>query len=214
MDDRASKMIRTMLSLQDEINQKINIHWRQAKNPWHRAIWTECAELIDHIGWKWWKKKESNIDQVKLEIIDIWHFGLSAVLEEKESMEAAALWLSGKMCTIEELEILPANELIERVEQFAFQVLATKKFDADCFANLMNGAGLSFTDLFDSYVNKNVLNKFRQDHGYAQGTYVKIWGNREDNEWLVDLAAGFDASDPLYAEQLYSALTECYEAKT
>ncbi|WP_215410253.1 dUTP diphosphatase [Janthinobacterium sp. JC611] len=210
---RTLEMLRTMLSLQEAINHKINIQWREARNPWYRAIWTECAELIDHIGWKWWKKKEPNLEQVKLEIIDIWHFGLSAVLEKHESVDAAVSALSAQMPQLEKAEAVSANELITLVEKLASKVLETKAFDVDSFAQLMSGAGLSLPDLFTSYVQKNVLNKFRQDHGYAQGTYLKIWDGREDNEWLVDLAVGIDSRDLQYSDLLYSALSECYKAK-
>ena len=34
----------------------------------------ECSELLDHYGWKWWKHQATDLDQVKLEIVDIWHF--------------------------------------------------------------------------------------------------------------------------------------------
>lgn len=34
-------------------------------------FWTECAELMDHIGWKWWKKQEIDIEQAQIELIDI-----------------------------------------------------------------------------------------------------------------------------------------------
>lgn len=26
-----------------------------------------------------------------------------------------------------------------------------------------------------------MLNQFRQDHGYKEGTYKKVWGGKEDN---------------------------------
>jgi hypothetical protein len=45
--------LESMLQLQDGINSKIRSDWRDANNAWFRAIWTECAELVDHIGWKW-----------------------------------------------------------------------------------------------------------------------------------------------------------------
>ena len=77
------EIIEEMLNLQDSINSVINPNWRDAKNPWYRAIWTECAELMDHIGWKWWKKQEIDIEQAQIELIDIWHFGLSDILQRK-----------------------------------------------------------------------------------------------------------------------------------
>ena len=41
--------------------------------------------------------------------------------------------------------------------------------------------GLKIVDLLKLYRAKNVLNAFRQKNGYKQGTYVKIWGEDEDN---------------------------------
>jgi len=71
------QQIITMLELQEAMNSKVNAEWRQANYEWYRAIWVECAELMDHYGWKWWKKQSLDTDQVVLELIDIWHFGLS-----------------------------------------------------------------------------------------------------------------------------------------
>ena len=37
---------------------------------------------MDHYGWKWWKKQSPDTEQVKLELVDIWHFGLSQLILE------------------------------------------------------------------------------------------------------------------------------------
>lgn len=74
--------LQSMLELQDSINSKIRPDWRDANNPWFRAIWTECAELVDHIGWKWWKHQSPDLSQVHLELVDIFHFGLSELLQQ------------------------------------------------------------------------------------------------------------------------------------
>ncbi|MCW1349087.1 dUTP diphosphatase, partial [Campylobacter jejuni] len=44
----------------------------------------ECAELIDSFAWKHWKNISSptNWENVRIEIVDIWHFILSLLLEE------------------------------------------------------------------------------------------------------------------------------------
>jgi len=41
--------------------------------------------------------------------------------------------------------------------------------------------GFGTEGLYKLYIGKNVLNTFRQDHGYKEGTYVKMWGGVEDN---------------------------------
>ena len=66
--------------------------------------------------------------------------------------------------------------------------------------------------LYRSYVGKNVLNFFRQDNGYKEGSYIKQWQGREDNEHLVELTKQLDTGSDDYAQDLYAALTERYQA--
>ncbi len=63
-----------------------------------------------------------------------------------------------------------------------------------------------------SYVGKNVLNFFRQDHGYQDGSYAKEWGGKEDNEHLVEVSRQLDAASPGFKDELYGALSERYRA--
>ncbi|HNE25939.1 MAG TPA: dUTP diphosphatase, partial [Pseudomonadales bacterium] len=79
--------ILTMLALQDSMNCKVHPQWREQGYEWHRAIWVECAELMDHYGWKWWKKQQPDFEQVQLELIDIFHFGLSSLLAKNYPVE-------------------------------------------------------------------------------------------------------------------------------
>ena len=74
----------------------------------------------------------------------------------------------------------------------------------------MLAAELDFDALYSAYISKNVLNFFRQDHGYQEGTYEKTWAGREDNEHLVELIEALDASADDFAEQVYSALAGRY----
>ena len=69
-----------MLTMQDAMNVRVHEQWRSQGFEWYRAIWVECAELLDHHGWKWWKKQSPDIEQVELELVDIWHFGMSQLL--------------------------------------------------------------------------------------------------------------------------------------
>jgi hypothetical protein len=64
--------------------------------------------------------------------------------------------------------------------------------------------------LYRHYVGKNVLNFFRQDHGYKDGTYQKQWHGREDNEHLMELLKELDSKVEAYAENLYAALKRRY----
>ena len=89
--------IKEMLNLQDKINEKVHADWKTQNFEWYRAIWVECAELLDHHGWKWWKKQRPNRDQMLLELIDIWHFGLSSLLVKNSNAEMITACLTKEL---------------------------------------------------------------------------------------------------------------------
>ncbi|MEY1594092.1 dUTP diphosphatase [Burkholderia sp. Bmkn7] len=202
-----------MLALQNGINNRINADWRAAGNPWYRAIWTECAELMDHVGWKWWKRQEPDMAQVHLELVDILHFGLSELLQLHGSVIAAA---SNSITAYEDYaRVRPvAAEVATRlslVETFASETLNSRSFDLRAFGQLAAAFELGEVSLFEKYVGKNILNTFRQDHGYRDGTYQKIWSGREDNEWLAEIASGIPKDASTFSEELYRQLSSKYE---
>jgi dimeric dUTPase (all-alpha-NTP-PPase superfamily) len=197
--------IQVMLDLQDAMNTRVHSDWRQQGFEWYRAIWIECAELMDHYGWKWWKKQTPDIDQVKLEVIDIWHFGLSMLLVNNTS----ATMIEEQLSSAFKKE--SANDFLESVELFAGDVLVSKTFSIEKFTCMLTASGMSFDELYTGYVGKNVLNFFRQDHGYKEGTYHKLWGGKEDNEHLVELVNTIDTSANDFKEKLYAALDSRYQ---
>jgi len=69
---------------------------------------------------------------------------------------------------------------------------------------------MDLNELFRQYVGKNTLNFFRQDHGYKDGSYIKMWHGEEDNEILAKLVNELDASAADFQQQLYNALKEKY----
>lgn len=197
----------TMLTLQNEMNMRVHPQWQSQGYPWYRAIWVESAELLDHHGWKWWKKQQLEREQVELELIDIWHFGLSDLLENAsaEGYEAVATSLAQQMSVP-----MTAGNFPSLLEAFTLSVLQTRRFDGERFAALLGAIGMPFERLFQGYVGKNVLNFFRQDHGYKDGSYIKIWHGREDNEHLVEVIAELDSRSESFREQLYMALERRY----
>ncbi len=199
--------ILTMLTLQDSMNTKVHSDWRTQGYDWYRAIWVECAELMDHYGWKWWKKQQPDWEQVKLELIDIWHFGLSDLLLQHTDADVLAQRLEEAL-----RETYIAQDFRIALESFVQVTLNQRAFDLAAFAHLMAAAELSFDELYRGYVGKNVLNFFRQDHGYKDGSYQKIWNGREDNEHLVELMAELDVQTPTFKDDLYAGLKARYAA--
>ena len=98
----------------------------------------------------------------------------------------------------------------ELLEDFTATTLTTKSFDLRKFRNLMVSVDMSMDDLYAQYIGKNVLNFFRQDHGYKEGSYHKLWGGKEDNEHLVEVLAKLDPSLDNFADSLYTELESRY----
>ena len=80
------------------------------------------------------------------------------------------------------------------------------------FANLMALLDMDFDSLYRGYVGKNVLNFFRQDHGYKEGSYVKVWNGREDNEHLVEVVNDLDSERADFRDEVYRGLASRYPA--
>ncbi|MBC6904885.1 dUTP diphosphatase [Saccharophagus sp. K07] len=196
----------TMLQMQDEMNTRVHPVWREQGYEWYRAIWVECAELMDHYGWKWWKKQSPDRDQVVLELIDIWHFGLSDLLKDGTPAEAIAEQLQQALSDTSD----SGTDFRLLVEAFAQQTLVTRRFDPVSFHKLLLSMDISVENLYRSYVGKNVLNFFRQDKGYKEGSYVKVWNGQEDNVHLVEILDSLDSNSPSYRDDVYVALLQRY----
>lgn len=203
----AQTQIKQMLSMQDAMNSRVSDTWRDNGYEWYRAIWVECAEMLDHHGWKWWKHQEIDVAQVQLELVDIFHFGLSLRLMTGASVEDITSDLANEL----------ANGSSESDFKLALEALASsavtnKAFNGTAFTDCMRLMNMDLDELFRQYVGKNTLNFFRQDHGYKDGSYIKIWHGKEDNEVLADAVKQLDSSAEDFQQQVYQALKDNYPA--
>lgn len=207
----------SMLEMQDSMNRKVNHDWVSANNNWYRAIQVEGVEAIEHHGWKWWKKQDCDMAQLRMELIDIWHFMLSAVIQNKHGNIALA-----KMEMMAELNlhqksvqfdnqyyVLAQMSLLAKLDLLV-GMAAARRTSLALFESLLLDCGMSWMDLFKQYVGKNVLNVFRQDHGYKTGTYIKIWDGREDNDHLVEVLDLVDLNSGGVRDALYQSLRARY----
>lgn len=197
--------ILAMLNMQHAMNSKVHTAWVEQHFEWYRAIWIECAELMDHHGWKWWKHQTPDIEQIKLELVDIWHFGMSLLIADTGVNKESARTIAAQF-----KEPVSFDGLLNGIEEFAQYTLQNKRFSVAMFAGLLKQIGLSFDDLYVIYISKNVLNFFRQDHGYKDGTYIKLWGGREDNEHLVEVVRMLDTNLESFKDDLYRSLQQRY----
>lgn len=216
--DTELQRLETMATLVAGHNENVQMRqgvpdWRTAGWEFYRAIWAECAELMDHIGWKWWKLQDYDEIQARLEVTDIWIFGLSDMLSRGNS--AQDLDDQGVVETLRLCQGVPPDvdtgTLLTVVEHLAKETLQAKAFQVRHFANLMLALPLSYEELYRLTVGKTVLNHFRQDYGYTSGEYTKLWNGLEDNEVLERaLEAVSDGGDEGFAVRLYNELATRY----
>ena len=211
----------TMLSHQMSMNAKVDPAWLAARYPYLRAVAIEGAEAIEHHGWKWWKKQEKDLPQLQMDLSDIWHFILSEILlrysgNVDASLAALMILLDSantqkiidfddQQYSIDELDLLTKLELL-----IALSVV--RRIELNLFQSIMSKCQIGWLDLYRQYVGKNVLNMFRQDHGYKDGSYQKIWNGREDNEYLVEIIDSLDPNQAKFKDQVYIALKSSYPA--
>ncbi|MEQ8514133.1 MAG: dUTP diphosphatase [Chromatocurvus sp.] len=196
----------TMLTMQDAMNARVHPDWHTQNFAWYRALWIECAELLDHYGYKWWKAQHADMPQVQMEVVDIWHFGLSALLVGNHDIPTLSAQLDAQIHahTIDESDLRLATETLAR------DTLISRTFPVPAFLDVMHASGLTLEVLYRAYVGKNVLNFFRQDNGYKEGSYRKEWQGREDNEHLHELLAVLDNTSSTFPDDLYAALAQRY----
>jgi dimeric dUTPase (all-alpha-NTP-PPase superfamily) len=206
-----------MLERQDAMNTQVNPTWLTASNNWMLAAMQEGAEAIDHHGWKWWKNQEPDLPQLQMELVDIWHFGLSKMLViEKGNVDSVI----NKLISDSESESImfdnyqyfyKAQDLLNNL-QLLTALAGADRFSIQLFLKIIEQSGMTTDDLYKLYIGKNVLNFFRQDNGYKEGTYMKIWLGLEDNVRLNRLLEETDPTSETFADDLYDALERTYES--
>lgn len=222
-----------MLELQQKLNDATNgLEWEKGvtkqgkKINWLRCIYMESAEMIDSFGWKHWKSIAQPTDyaNLQIEIVDVWHFVMSLVLEFTYKNGAENLEeLAERIFKTPEYQKLNSEltlafgdddllmKKIENVMRLSLIPVSPEMIGAiiEEFFELAHLGALNSTQLYRLYVGKNILNQFRQDHGYKEGSYIKIWNGLEDN---AVMKSAWEKNPDMTPEELYQALEEAYPA--
>ena len=217
-----------MLLLQQELNDATNgIGWEKGitkngkKIDWRRCTYLECAELIESYPWKHWKNIDDTPDyeNIKIETVDIWHFIMSQGLQEYKIENMGSIEnLAQHISQLENFSKFTNNtvpttkdyyEQIEAVELLIQSLFCEEPIEKtmNLFMDIAIIAGLNLHSLYQLYVGKNILNQFRQDHGYKEGNYIKIWHGKEDN---VTMQAILEKEANMTPKSLYNALEKAY----
>ncbi len=217
-----------MLKLQQQLNDATNGKgWENGitKNgkliDWKRCAYLECAELIESYPWKHWKNIDADPDfeNIKIEAVDIWHFIMSQALADYKTKELGTIEaLADNIVNLPNFDTfleptVPTEkdnyEQIETVEEMMRTLLcggSTEKLVMQ-FIDVAMQSGLNLDSLYKLYIGKNILNQFRQDHGYKEGSYIKEWNGEEDN---VTMQRILDETPAITPEALYKALEKYY----
>ena len=231
----SSDQLRHVCTLQDEANTAMSSeNWLETTDDtlwYYRAIVGELAECADHVGIKWWKDEhptpeilKSAKEQAQMEVIDVLHFAISAVLraihqggfnyEEFISLADCAeypdLETIGRFGEVPSYEELTVLDLIEQAQHIT---LSRGLLPLTYVYTLAEMLDLTSEDLYVAYVGKNLLNKFRTANGQREGTYLKIWDGVEDNEYLTSmLREGVAHNAKLSEAAILDALTVTYDS--
>lgn len=215
--------VQKLFQMQDTLNSYIHPEWKTQGFNWGLAIVDECMEIHGHLGWKWWKKgyqvglTDENRKQIQLEVIDILHF----VVSDWVCSASPEMFIKDINYTPVSIPVL-LNQIDSAI---ADAIDDSTSFWVDNFRELAHSVGLTKQQILETYTQKYVLNKFRQDHGYKTGEYVKEWeflnqltgsgAVREDNHWLEKVVIQLRQGNHSTTDEnlLYSELKALYNSR-
>ncbi len=224
--------LRQMLQMQQQLNDATGgIGWENGytnkgkRINWKRCIYLEAAELVDSYPWKHWKNIEAtpDYDNIKIEIVDIWHFVMSEALRDyKINQKGDIEKLTNDITKLVNYQqftesVKPINKDIYKqiawVENFIKTVFTSDDVLQliDAFFEMAYQLQINLDVLYRLYVGKNILNKFRQEHGYKEGTYIKQWNGLEDNVVMQEILENQPDVTP---EKLFALLEDAYRRVT
>ena len=186
------QLLMDVLDSQEALNCAIDPDWRAKRYPWRRAIWVECAELLESFPWKWWVKEgHPDLDNITIELVDIFHFLLSYYLElipnkEKLAEMLVAKWeLATQECPIhrDQETILQAIELLALESLTNVGSMLFFRFGMLCYL-----CGVDLPRLSRVYFGKNALNEVR---AILRNSYSRDWNGVEDNKVMLKALNNF-----------------------
>lgn len=191
-----------LLETQDTLNEKFVPDYKNkiSTRQYGIALFNEIAEFMESTpkfeNHKFWKPYlDDDIQNSKVEVIDILHFGLSIILKERERLEDHFEKLFQKkeyiLGSVEFFEIvgdlmIAINSLSNpEINKTSYSV---EKLFLTSFKKLLSlmlqYLNMSFDDLYEGYFKKVKLNEERINGGYMKGKYEKVKNGVEDNRKL------------------------------
>lgn len=216
IDLKGKIMFKEIVKLQHELNKQIDENYLDKKFSWESAIIVETGEFINSLGFKWWKHQEIDLDNAKIEAVDLLHFIISEELQYGYDLD-------GDLSDNVEYVVEHINYCFSNADSSTFEkdksleklaaLLVNSDFERLYILKLIfKKLNMSNSEVYLSYLVKNVLNQVRKDRGYKEGTYVKSWKGNEDNKIAFEIASNLD-NEVLNFDNLYDVLIEFYDSE-
>ncbi len=217
-----------MLKLQQQLNDETNgLNWENGitKNgkiiDWKRCIYLEAGELIDSYPWKHWKdiNAKPDYENIKIELVDIWHFIMSEALRVYKTKNLGSIEdIAYMIVNLSQFNNFNSDDIKDNLDIYQEMALVEEMiavlFCKDSIHELIksflitsSSLNLKLSELYRLYIGKNILNRFRQDNGYKDGTYIKIWNGEEDNAIMQNI---LDKHSDIKLNELYNKLEKLY----
>lgn len=221
------QMLSTMLKTQDALNTSLDPDWKDKGWDFQLAIKVELFELIDQLNYKWWKQERKadgtlpyqleierdclakltpkQLQQAQLEVVDIFHFALSDYIVQRR--EHTLYGLSYFESLYHHSFKPKTQHIFEHIKSCS--IFGLSLYNPSLY-QLMFMLDLNFTKLYKMYMAKQLLNTFRWLNGYGNGTYVKIWNGKEDNEYLMEILDQYEVITESDEQEIMQKLQDTY----
>lgn len=186
--------VANMLSVQDDLNKQfIGEDWcdksEDDKFNWSRYQRVEAVELMVHYNtFKHWKKPAPDIEQARIELIDIWHFILAEMLYSEHDMDYIEECVDAFNDGIQ-FAVHWSGDVNDVVDMFVASTYHDIDDSMHSFGMLHKLLGVDLDWATGYYLGKVALNKLRIEKGQYEGKYAKHWGKDqlEDNCYLEEI---------------------------
>jgi len=180
------------IEIQKKFNDSVAPGWLENnKYDYWMAVLDETVEVLGSRHWKWWKNGDKlgvvDWDNIKVELIDLFHFILSLCLKQQNESIIFSQLANMEINKLSDEEIKADTFFEEFWEQFLMAVhMKLLPVVAVRIVEFWYKAGGDLNDLFMEYRIKAALNNIRQEFGYNKENYNKQWLDTDTGELAED----------------------------
>lgn len=157
-----------MFLMQETLNQNILKEFGQdamTKEKLQLAIIDELGELTHELkgNWCWWKKTQKPVDRKRVleELVDVYHFVMTWEMFKRVEYKIEYILKAYA------IEILMFGTNVENETlDYIICRMVLDKHKLDWLLKLTEQLGFSFDEVYQEYLNKNMINYERLQNGY------------------------------------------------